>query len=97
MTLEKMIYVEMEGMMEVRMKTDNVDINIQPPEDMISFQSRVDDIPDNFCQKDKQTTEQIIFFCNLCSCELTHPSSLKAHVQGNKHIKKAMLYKAKQS
>ena len=81
-------FVEMEGVMEVRYVSDDIDY-FRPPEDMFLFQDRVPHIPDDFCQKNKRTTEQAIFFCLVCNCELKNLRPLKEHINGTKHIRKA--------
>jgi len=85
---DKGIYVEMEGIMEVRYTSEDPDYD-EPPEDMFSFQRRVTYIPDDFCHKNKQTTEQALFFCLVCNCDLKNLKPLRDHVTGNKHIRKA--------
>lgn len=82
------IYVEMEGILEVRWTIDDED-SYREPEDFMSFQERIPDIPDSFCHKNMQTTEQAYFYCLVCNCELMSPRPLRDHVKGNKHIKKA--------
>lgn len=86
------VYVEMEGVMEVRYLSEDIDYQ-KPAEDMWHFQKRVRHIPDDFCHKNKQTTEQNIFFCLVCNCDLKNLRPLKDHVSGNKHIRKACDYK----
>ena len=51
------VYVEIERIMEVRTSSENCDFE-DFPEDMFDFQKRVREIPDDFCLKDKYTTEQ---------------------------------------
>ena len=77
----KGIYVEMEGIMEVRYLCDDVDV-FEPPEDMWYFQKRVKEIPEDFCLKNRYTTKQRIFFCIVCNCELKSLRPLKDHVTG---------------
>ena len=40
-----------------------------------------------------ETGEQALFFCLVCDCELKSIIPLKSHVEGAKHIRKAMAYK----
>ena len=75
------IYVEMEGMVEVRWREDAVLYK----EDLKQFQERVHDISDTFCR-----TEQAYFYCLLCNCQLTSTRSLRDHIKGTKHIKKTI-------
>jgi len=82
------VYVEMEGIMEVRYTSEDVDFK-ERPEDFMEFQTRVREIPEYFCQKDKETTIQAYFYCLVCDCELKSLRPLRDHVRGNKHIRKA--------
>ena len=59
---DKGVYVEMEGIMEVRFSSEDVDYE-DTPEDFMSFQARVREIPDDFCPKNKETTEQAYLYC----------------------------------
>jgi len=86
------IYVEMEQIMEVRFTSDDPDFH-RPPEDFKVFQERVREIPENFCHKDRETTEQAVFFCLVCNCDLKSLKPLRDHVTGNKHIRKACDFK----
>jgi len=54
-----------------------------------SFQGRVREIPDDFCHKNKETTEQAFFYCLVSNCDLKSLRPLRDHVTGNKHIRKA--------
>ena len=54
--------VEMEGIMEVRFSSDDFDFKYEP-EDLMDFQARVREIPDDFCHKNKKTTLQAFFYC----------------------------------
>ena len=85
---DKGVYVEMEGIMEVRYSSEDVDYE-DMPEDFMSFQARVREIPDDFCHKNKETTEQAYFYCLVCNCDLKSLRPLRDHVTGNKHIRKA--------
>ena len=40
-----------------------------------------------FGQKDPRTTEQAIFACLLCDCDLHSVKALRAHIKGGKHIR----------
>ena len=86
------VCVEMEGIMEVRYTSDDPEYHhhhLVATEDMFHFQYRVQYIPDGFCLKNKRTTEQAVFFCVICNCELQSFVSLRDHVTGSKHIQKA--------
>jgi hypothetical protein len=47
------------------------------------------EIPENFCHKDRETTEQAMFYCLVCNCDLKSLKPLRDHVTGSKHIRKA--------
>ena len=83
---DKGIYVEMEGIMEVRFTSEDDEYD-EPPIDMYKFQEETPYIPDDFCLKNKQTTEQAFFFCLVCNCDLKNLKPLRDHVLGNKHIR----------
>jgi len=83
------VYVEIEGIMEVRTSSENCDVE-DFHEDMFDFQKRVREIPDSFCRKDKDTTEQRFFFCLVCDCDLKNLRPLRDHVTGHKHIRKVV-------
>ena len=51
------VYVEIERIMEVRTASENCYFE-DFPEDMFDFQKRIREIPDDFCLKNKYTTEQ---------------------------------------
>eukprot|EP00092_Neocalanus_flemingeri_P023691 GFUD01025694.1.p1 GENE.GFUD01025694.1~~GFUD01025694.1.p1 ORF type:complete len:335 (-),score=101.54 GFUD01025694.1:136-1068(-) len=85
---DKGVYVEMEGIMEVRYSSEDVDYE-ERPEDFMHFQSRVREISEDFCHKDKETTMQAYFYCLVCNCDLKSLRPLRDHVRGNKHIRKA--------
>ena len=40
-----------------------------------------------FGQKDPRTTEQAIFACLICDCDLQSVKALRAHIKGGKHIR----------
>ena len=84
------VYVEMEGIMEVRYVSDDPDY-FEEPEDFYDFQKRVPDIPENYCHKNRETTEQAFFFCLVCNCDLKSLRPLRDHVKGNKHMKQSFL------
>ena len=83
------IFVNMEGEVEVKYVTsdDPYYEPPSPPKDLFYLQN--DYIPDNFCQKNYHTGVQAVFECKVCDCELKSVTTLKAHVVGNKHVKKA--------
>ncbi len=93
-------FVDVEGVMEVHTLVENpcggeellVDREHEPPVDMLRFQQtfRPDRLPDDFCQKDRYTGKQKIFFCLVCEVGLKSPSTLDSHVRGQKHAKKVL-------
>eukprot|EP00092_Neocalanus_flemingeri_P023690 GFUD01025693.1.p1 GENE.GFUD01025693.1~~GFUD01025693.1.p1 ORF type:complete len:333 (+),score=92.74 GFUD01025693.1:68-1000(+) len=85
---DKGIYVEMEGIMQVRYSCEELGFE-DWPEDFMNFQARLKKISEVFCLKDKETTMQAYFYCMVCNGELKSLRSLKEHASGNKHIKKA--------
>jgi len=88
---ENGIFVEMEGVMEVRYMSGDDEITDRM--DFFEFQASTKRIPADFCHKDNSTGEQALFFCLVCDCELKSIIPLKSHVEGAKHIRKAMAYK----
>ena len=59
----------------------------------LDFQARVPEIPENFCRKDRNTSEQAMFYCIMCNCDLKNIRPLRDHVKGRDHIRKALEYK----
>ena len=82
------VYVDMEGIMQVKTVSQDVDIK-EEPLDMLVFQEKTKIIPDNYCQKNRSTTKQKSFFCLVCNCDLKDPKSLRDHVNGYNHVRKA--------
>jgi len=85
------IFVEMLGIMEVRYTSEESDL--QEVEDFLYFQERMVEIPDDFCLKNKWTTEQARFHCLVCECDMMALLPLKDHVKGKKHVRKAFMKK----
>ena len=56
----------------------------------LDFQTRVKEIPEDFCRKDRHSTEQAMFHCLVCKADLKHILPLKDHVKGKGHISKAL-------
>ena len=81
------VFVEMEGIMEMRYSSEDCDHKMEP-EDMFTFQSRVNLENVVFC-KDKKSTRQQFVYCIVCNCELYNRKVVEDHVLGKKHIKKA--------
>ena len=47
-------------------------------------------LPDWYGKKDKTTTEQAYFTCNICECDLKSVITLRVHCGGTQHIRKAL-------
>ena len=73
--------------MEMRYSSEDCDHKMEP-EDMFTFQSRVNLENVVFC-KDKKSTRQQFVYCIVCNCELYNRKVVEDHVLGKKHIKKA--------
>ena len=43
-------------------------------------------LPDWYGKKDKTTTEQAYFTCNICECDLKSVITLRVHCGGTQHI-----------
>ena len=87
---ERGIFVEMLGIMEVRYTEES---DLQEVEDFLYFQERMIDIPDDFCLKNKWTTEQARFHCLVCDCDMMAVQPLIDHMKGKKHVRKALMRK----
>lgn len=74
----------MPGMAEIRWKSSDPDY-FRRPQDIYDLQD--DGIPESLGKKDKTTTEQAIFACMICECELSSIKTFAAHCQvGLVHI-----------
>ena len=80
-------FVEIPGVVEIRWRSDDPEY-YKPPEDLFYKQS--EGLNDMYGKKDKQTTEQSYFTCNLCECDLKSVVTLRAHCRGLKHVKKSL-------
>ena len=78
---ENGIFVEMEGVMEVRYMSGDDEITDRM--DFFEFQAATKRIPADFCHKDMSTGEQALFFCLVCDCELKSIIPLKSHVEAS--------------
>lgn len=58
---DKVVYVE--GIMKVLYSSEDIDYEDEP-EDFLSFQSKVREIPDDFWHKNKEKTEEAFFYCH---------------------------------
>lgn len=86
---EKGIYVEMAGIMEVRTLSPNGQFEDEWSQDMYDFQNENRSIDSTYCHKDPDGYQNI-FFCLVCNCDLKSIVPLIGHVQGAKHIRKAL-------
>ena len=84
--------VEMEGIMEVRVVSEDVDTDTVA-EDLFHFQETNKHITEEMFKKNKQTSEQTHVFCLVCNCEIRNMNSLQDHVSGKKHIQKSLFLK----
>ena len=80
-------FVEIPGIIEIRWVSDDPDYYVAPI-DLFDEQSK--GLPDYYGKKDKTTTEQAFFTCNICECELKSVVTLRAHCKGTQHIRKAL-------
>jgi len=80
-------FVEIPGIVEIRWVSDDPDYYV-PPIDL--FDEQVNGLPDFYGKKDKTTTEQAFFTCNVCECDLKSVVTLRAHCKGTQHIRKAL-------
>ena len=84
-------FVEIPGIVEIRWVSDDPDY-YQEPIDL--FDEQKNGLPDYYGKKDKQTTEQAWFTCNVCECDLKSVVTLRAHCKGSQHVRKALQKKA---
>ena len=84
-------FVEIPGIVEIRWVSDDPDY-YQEPIDL--FDEQNNGLPDYYGKKDKQTTEQAWFTCNVCECDLKSVVTLRAHCKGSQHVRKALQKKA---
>ena len=80
-------FVEIPGIVEIRWVSDDPDYYV-PPIDL--FDEQKNGLPDYYGKKDKQTTEQAFFTCNVCECDLKSVVTLRAHCKGTQHVRKAL-------
>ena len=80
-------FVEIPGIVEIRWVSDDPDY-YQEPIDL--FDEQKNGLPDYYGKKDKQTTEQAWFTCNVCECDLKSVVTLRAHCKGSQHVRKAL-------
>ena len=80
-------FVEIPGIVEIRWNSDDPDY-YQEPIDL--FDEQKNGLPDYYGKKDKQTTEQAWFTCNVCECDLKSVVTLRAHCKGSQHVRRAL-------
>jgi len=80
-------FVEIPGIVEIRWVSDDPDYYVAPID---LFDEQKNGLPDFYGKKDKTTTEQAFFTCNVCECDLKSVVTLRAHCKGTQHIRKAL-------
>ena len=80
-------FVEIPGIVEIRWVSDDPDYYVAPID---LFDEQRNGLPDFYGKKDKTTTEQAFFTCNVCECDLKSVVTLRAHCKGTQHIRKAL-------
>ena len=80
-------FVEIPNIVEIRWVSDDPDYYVEPVD---LFDEQKNGLPDYYGKKDKTTTEQPFFTCNLCECDLKSVVTLRAHCKGGQHIRKAL-------
>ena len=76
MSLVRGKFVKMSGMAEIQWRSADPDY-ARNPDDIFDLQDI--GIPDNLGKKDKATTEQAIFACLICECELSSIKTFSDH------------------
>jgi len=82
-------FVEIPGVVEIRWVSDDPDYYTKPI-DLFDQQMSEEGLPDWYGKKDKSTTEQAYFTCNVCECDLKSVVTLRAHCKGTQHIRKSL-------
>ena len=80
-------FVKVPGIIEIRWTSDDCEYYVVPTD---LFEEQGKGLPDTYGKKDKRTTEQAIFWCHLCQCELKSVKTLRLHCRGVQHMQKAM-------
>jgi len=80
-------FVEIPNIVEIRWVSDDPDYYVEPID---LFDEQKNGLPDWYGKKDKTTTEQAFFTCNVCECDLKSVVTLRAHCKGTQHIRKAL-------
>ena len=80
-------FVEIPGIVEIRWVSDDPDFYKEPID---LFYEQKNGLPDYYGKKNKQTTEQAWFTCNVCECDLKSVVTLRAHCKGSQHVRKAL-------
>ena len=85
MDLDRGVYVEM----EVRFSSSK-DVDYKDMSENFLSGHRVREIPDDFCHKNKEITQQAYFCCLVYNCNMKSLRPLRDHVTYNKkHVRKA--------
>ena len=80
-------FVEIPGIVDIKWVSDDPDYYVAPID---LFDEQKNGLSDEYGKKDKQTTEQSYFTCNICECDLKSVVTLRAHCKGTQHVKKAL-------
>ena len=80
-------FVDIPGIVEIRLKSDDPEYYHEPID---LYDEQKNGLPDHYCMKDEQTTEQAWFYCNICKVDLRSVDTLRWHCKGNKHVRKAI-------
>ena len=80
-------FVEIPGIVEIRWVSDDPDYYVAP---LDLFDEQKNGLPNFYSKKDKKTTEQAFFTCNVCECDLKSVVTLRAHCKGTQHVRKAL-------
>jgi len=75
--------VDRKGIVTIRWKSDDPS-QFRPDEDMFDIQDHA--LPEDFGKKDKTTTFQPNFVCNVCKTEVSSIKTLQMHCEGAPHI-----------
>lgn len=70
-------FVDMRGVVKIEWLSDDPGYAGREPVDLFHLQEM--GIPESYGKKDKKTTEQAVFQCKLCPCELKSIKTLRAH------------------
>ena len=80
-------FVEIPGIVEIRWVSDDPEYYAEPTD---LFDEQKNGLPDWYGKKNKGSTEQALFACKICECDLKSVVTLRAHCLWNQHIRKAL-------